>query len=99
MKNFRCFQLAKDLYHECKSLPVKGHQRDQLLRASLSVCLNLAEGNGKQTTKERRRFFYIALGSQREVQCLIELENLTQAQEKADRLGASLFKLIQALPA
>lgn len=39
------------------------HARDQLLRASQSVPLNIAEGNGKGTGPDRRRFFEIARGS------------------------------------
>ena len=99
MKNFRCYQLAKDLYRACKETPLRGTQRDQLLRASLSVCLNLAEGSAKQTTKERRRFYFIALGSQREVHALLDLENQHQIIDQSDHLGASLYKLTQALQA
>ena len=42
-----------------KSLPV----RDQLDRASTSIPLNIAEGNGKFTSADRCRFFDIARGS------------------------------------
>ena len=34
--------------------------RDQWLRASQSIPLNIAEGNGKSTAADRRRFFEIA---------------------------------------
>ncbi len=37
--------------------------RNQLDRASTSVPLNLAEGNGKFSSKDRARFFQIAMGS------------------------------------
>ena len=40
-----------------------GNIRDQLLRSSQSVALNIAEGNGKRSPAERRRFFEIARGS------------------------------------
>ena len=39
------------------------HARDQLLRASQSIILNLAEGNGKTSGRDRNRFFEIARGS------------------------------------
>ena len=97
MKNFRCYELAKTLYTECKKVPLKGEVRDQLLRSSLSICLNLIEGSAKQTDKERRRYYYIALGSQREAFCIIELEHIDSIKELADQLGASLYKLIKAI--
>src|ERR1700677_3481205 len=40
-----------------------GDVRDQLDRASTSIPLNIAEGNGKYTPKDRCRFFDIAHGS------------------------------------
>ena len=42
---------------------VDRHSRDQLLRASQSIPQNIAEGNGKGTNADRRRFFEIARGS------------------------------------
>jgi four helix bundle protein len=40
-----------------------GDVRDQLDRASTSIALNIAEGNGKYTLKDRCRFFDNAHGS------------------------------------
>jgi four helix bundle protein len=40
-----------------------GDVKDQLDRASTSVPMNIAEGNGKYTPKDRCRFFDIAHGS------------------------------------
>ena len=96
MKNFRTYQLAKELYQVCRVQPVKGELRDQLHRASLSIALNLAEGSAKPTAKERRRYYTIALGSLRETQTIIELENLPVSHQ-ADQLGAHLYKLIRSL--
>jgi four helix bundle protein len=39
------------------------HARDQWLRAAQSIPLNIAEGNGKRSLKDRARFLDIALGS------------------------------------
>jgi four helix bundle protein len=40
-----------------------GDVKDQLDRASTSISLNIAEGNGKYSPKDRCRFFDIAHGS------------------------------------
>ena len=51
-------------YRLCETL--KGadrHVRDQLLRASSSIPLNIAEGNGKLPSADRQRYLRIALGS------------------------------------
>jgi four helix bundle protein len=40
---------------------------EQLKRAMASVVLNISEGNGRQGTKDRRRFFNIAAASAKEV--------------------------------
>ena len=44
------------------TVPV-GDVKDQLDRASTSIALNIAEGNGKYALKDRCRFFDIAHGS------------------------------------
>jgi four helix bundle protein len=42
---------------------VNRQARDQWLRAAQSIPLNIAEGNGKQSLKDKNRFFEIARGS------------------------------------
>lgn len=46
-----------------ESIPSKLSAKDQLDRASTSIVLNLAEGNGKRTYPDRSRYFDIARGS------------------------------------
>ena len=46
-----------------ESLPTKLSAKDQLDRASTSIVLNLAEGNGKRSFPDRCRYFDIARGS------------------------------------
>lgn len=46
-----------------ESLPSKLAARDQLDRASTSIVLNTAEGNGKRSHPDRCRYFDIARGS------------------------------------
>ena len=78
--------------------------RDQLLRASQSIPLNIAEGNGKPTEGERRRFFEIARGSALEcaaIQDVLEVCGALSPAENAnskkllDRILAMLTKLGQ----
>jgi four helix bundle protein len=48
---------------------------DQLDRASTSIALNIAEGNGKYTSKDRCRYFDIARGSA--LECAAALDVIT----------------------
>lgn len=95
LQNFRCYQAARALYREACSLPLRGELRNQFDRALLSVVLNLAEGSGKSTGKERARFYSIALGSLREVQAIFEIVGEKKRFEEANVLGAMIFRLIQ----
>jgi len=53
----------------------RGHHHlvDQLTRASLSVVLNIAEGAGKHSKAEKRRFYGIARGSAAESAALLDV--------------------------
>ena len=97
MKNFRTFDLAVEFYRSTRLLGLKGHARDQLQRAAYSIVLNLAEGRGKPTLKDQKRFFGIAMGSLRECQAVLILEELGNSQQwkLLDILGGSLYRLIQ----
>ncbi len=55
------------------SLTKKTSTRDQLERAGDSIALNIAEGNGKFSTRDRARFFQIAHGSALESAACLDL--------------------------
>ena len=97
MKNFRTFDLAVEFYRLARSLPAKGHVRDQLHRAAYSIVLNLAEGRGKATLKDQKRFFHISLGSLRECQAILIIEDWKDTEEwkLLDNLGGHLYRLIE----
>jgi len=96
MKNFKTYQLAMEFHRLAKDHSLKGNYKDQFNRALLSIPLNLAEGAGKQTMRDKRRFYFIALGSFREIECMIELFEMNTIKKQADILGAHLVKLCHA---
>jgi four helix bundle protein len=55
------------------SLTKKTSTRDHLERAGDSIALNIAEGNGKFSQKDRARFFQIAHGSALESAACLDL--------------------------
>jgi four helix bundle protein len=76
--------------------------RDQWLRASQSIPLNIAEGNGKTAETDRRRYFEIARGSALECAAIhnvlvvgkvsVETESQNRKTE-LDRMAAMLSRL------
>jgi len=78
------------------------HARDQLLRASQSIPLNIAEGNGKTGEADRRRYFEIARGSALEcaaIQDVLEVGGVLTVAENQEpkqllnRIVAMLTKM------
>jgi len=87
-------------------LPAKISARDQLDRASTSAVLNIAEGNGKSSLKDRKRYFEISLGSELEcASCLdvllvrkyISTEEMMEGKMILKRAVSTLYGLIQNL--
>ena len=82
-----------------ESLPKSLSAHNQLERAATSIPLNLAEGNGKHTAKDRCRFFDIARGSALEsAACLDVLVAKRQIEvEKAEEGKRSLVEIVSML--
>ena len=59
--------------------------RDQWLRASQSIPLNIAEGNGKTADADRRRYFEIARGSVLECAAVQDVLMVGKALDEQER--------------
>jgi four helix bundle protein len=90
-----------------ESLPRgRSHLADQLTRASTSIVLNLAEGAGKHSKPDKRRYYLTARGSATQCAALLDvysrLKLLDEARHKAGkemlvRVVSMLIKLAQSL--
>ena len=100
MKNFRTYELSKEYYLALENLEWPSHLRDQALRAASSVVLNVAEGAGLPSKKQKAKHYNIAMGSLREAQAALDINNCaetTNAEAIGDKVAAHLFKLCQAV--
>jgi len=88
-----------------QKLPKSSAVRGQLDRASTSIALNLAEGNGKYTSSDRCRFFDNSRGSALEwaaaldvlvAKGLCELATVSPAKEQLRAIVSMLVGLIKA---
>ena len=82
-----------------ETVPKAAAVHNQLDRASTSVPLNIAEGNGKRTSADRCRFFDIARGSA--LECAACLDVLVAKKkiesETADSGKAVLLEIVSML--
>jgi four helix bundle protein len=78
------------------------HARDQWIRASQSIPLNIAEGNGNTAEPDRRRYFEIARGSALECAAIQDVLVVGRALDgnesqehkiELDRIAAMLSRL------
>jgi four helix bundle protein len=59
---------------------------DQLKRAMTSIVLNIAEGNARRSSLERKRFFDISMASSSEVSSIIEIATAYNLMDKSRAL-------------
>ena len=71
----RSYSLALAVYRATRRFPAEERYglAAQIRRCSISVPSNIAEGCGRQTDADFRRFLHIAMGSSAELQCQLML--------------------------
>ena len=101
-------QLTTEAYQATRSFPKDELYgiTSQVRRAAVSICANIAEGCGRETNKEFKRFLDIANGSAFEVETLLiiaqnlEYLNIDEAeklQHQTTEVQKMLFGLINKL--
>ena len=104
----RARKLSLDVYLATRFLPRSElfGLMSQLRRSATSVAANIAEGCGRDSDPELRRFVRIALGSAAELECLVwlasdagylSLPTATRLADEAARLRRMLATLIRNL--
>jgi four helix bundle protein len=109
-QNLTIYKKAKDFHYATKAITtqkkLQSYEKDQLSRASFSIVLNVAEGSGRFSNKDRRNFFVITRSSVFECVAILDVlkENLVISPEefdeleiKADELSRILYAMIKNL--
>ncbi len=87
------YRVALELQALCATLvpPLQRVLHDQMERASLSIVLTIAEGAGRRSRRDKRRFYSMARGSSMEVAAAIDVLRVRHlAPEGACRSARSL---------
>ena len=99
-----CYQLTLNLAKRVPGILAKwpkgsANLQDQLKRALCSILLNIAEGNGRASSKERQRFFSIARGSATEVSAAIDAAHAMQwmSEEEYANFSDKLLQVVKIL--
>ena len=81
------------------AISLKAAAKDQLDRASTSIPLNIAEGNGKFSFKDRARFFEMARGSALECAACLDLLHVRKLASKEQVILSKerLARIVQML--
>jgi four helix bundle protein len=98
---WKAYQDAKELFililNIVKKIPkeYRFELGSQLIRASLSILLNIAEGSGKNSDRELNRFIDISLGSLNETLAAVDALKDTKLITESD--FNKIFKLIDEI--
>lgn len=90
---------CKDVRHIIRIRNLELSLADQLSRASMSILLNLSEGCGRATAKDKRKFYFIARGSLYETSAILDhLSDLNMiSQDQYDKLQLTQSQLARMI--
>jgi four helix bundle protein len=95
-KGFRMLEAAIVFANMVTELKLRSPSlRKQLVRASESTALLLAEGEGRETWPDKRHYFTSARASHREAQAALRIGRVQDPRilDLADHLGGGIYKL------
>ena len=102
----RSKKLLKDIYKITERYPEEKRYNviSQLRRSVLSIPLNIAEGYGRKSKEDLKRFLKISLGSSNEVEALLEIskelnylgeKEYQKLSEENEIIGKMIFRMIE----
>ena len=102
----RSKEMVKRVYQITEKYPEREKYNiiSQLRRSILSIPLNIAEGYGRQSKEEFKRFLRISLGSSNEVEAILEIsKELNYIKEKEyeeiskenEEIGKMIYRTIE----
>ncbi len=109
-KDLEIYKRSKELLKRVYQITDKFPEREkynvisQLRRSMLSIPLNIAEGYGRQSRDDFKRFLKISLGSSNEVEALLDiskdLKYITENEYKEvskenDEIGKMIYRTIE----
>ena len=101
------YKLSLEIHKKTLTFPEfeKYEIGSQMRRAAISIPVNIAEGYGKKSsTKELKRYLYMAQGSKDEIKVLLEMskdlryipeEDYQTLNQSYDELGKQLYTMIE----
>ena len=98
------YKLVLDMYKITRNYPIEEKYEivSQIRRAAYSIPLNIAEGWGRKSKLEFKRFLKMSLGSCNELQVLIELskdlgyinqEEYINVKKRIESLGKQIYTM------
>jgi four helix bundle protein len=98
-ENLNVYKVANNfndaIFYFLKSSTIDNFLKDQLKRASTSIVLNIAEGAGRFSKKDKRHFYIMARGSVYESVALLKI--LSNNNDIIEKIYSDLYNEAEAL--